>query len=209
MELGDSLVNYMKILMDNYYKLTNNNQEYINIFLEYYILEYNKNYLYEKCRYLINIYNKNGSIINNNDFIEALQEYYGNNYTKIKLQAEFNEQNLSRYKSILSYCTTNKSIGFIERIYRIIPTGLFNKLTYEKNWKKSDYINYILKNVDIYNNVNYNNIFKDYFKKNYTIDDLKCKCDKEGIIYKKSWKKDEYINVLIQTYKSKHINQNI
>jgi hypothetical protein len=160
-------IDFMKILIDKFNKLTNDNTEYIDLFMRYYILDYNNSFLNGKCRYMIKLFEKNGGIITNNDFINALYEYYGNNYTKIRLQQEFKKE----------------------------------KFKYDNNWSKKDYINYLIKNIDINDNNIFDDIFRNYISNLYTIDELKIKCDKESILYKSSWRKDDYINSLIKKHK--------
>ena len=164
-------IDFMKILIEKFNKLTNDNTEYIDLFMRYYMLDYNNSFLNGKCRYMIKLFVNNGEIINNNDFIDALYEYYGNNYTKIRLQEEFKKQ----------------------------------KFKYDNNWTKKDYINYLIKNIDINDNNIFDDIFRNYISNLYTIDELKNKCDKENILYKSSWRKDDYINSLIKKHKLSEI----
>jgi hypothetical protein len=164
-------IDFMKILIDKFNKLTNDNTEYIDLFMRYYMLDYNNSFLNGKCRYMIKLFVNNGEVINNNDFIDALYEYYGNNYTKIRLQEEFKKQ----------------------------------KFKYDNNWTKKDYINYLIKNIDINDNNIFDDIFRNYISNLYTIDELKIKCDKENLSYKSSWRKDDYINSLIKSFKLSEI----
>jgi hypothetical protein len=164
-------IDFMKILIDKFNKLTNDNTEYIDLFIKYYMLDYNNSFLNGKCRYMIKLFKNNGEIIYNNDFIDALYEYYGNNYTKIRLQEEFKKQ----------------------------------KFKYDNNWTKKDYINYLIKKIDINDNNIFDDIFRNYISNLYTIDELKIKCDKENLSYKSSWRKDDYINSLIKSFKLSEI----
>jgi hypothetical protein len=164
-------IDYMKILIDKFNKMTNENNEYIDLFMRYYIIDYKNNFINGKCKYMIKLFESNGLFNSNNDFNDALYEYYGDNYTKIRLQKEFKKQ----------------------------------EFKYDNNWSKKDYINYLIKNIDINNNNIFDDIFRNYISNLYTIDDLKIKCDKENLLYKSSWRKDDYINSLIKKYKLSEI----